>query len=79
MNSDILTVPTVTLALKVKKALSKRGIESQIIKIDASVYNVGCSYGIEFSSKEFYTAISIVKDMGITYNHLKKNKNDISR
>ena len=74
MKTDILTVPTVTIALKAKKALSRRGIKANVIKIDSSVHQSGCSYGIEFPASEFYNVISIMKEAKITYNHLDRGK-----
>ena len=73
MKSDILAVPTNTYAIKAKKALLKQNIAANVIKIDAFEQKVGCSYGIEFPSSEFYNAIAIMKGLNIPYKHLKKD------
>ena len=74
MKTDILTVPTVTLALKAKKALSKRGISANVIKLDSYAQKSGCSYGIEFPTYDLYSAISLLKELGISYQHLSKER-----
>ena len=73
LKTDIITVSTMTHAMKAKKALIKRGINARVIKLNTTLYQTGCSYGIEFPSAEFYNAISIIKELGLQYHHLKKD------
>ena len=73
MKNDILAVQTVTLAMKARKALSKQGIKSEIIKIDSAIYQNGCSYGIELNSHDFFSAVSTMRDLGITFKHITKD------
>ena len=63
----ILTVPTVTVGLKGKKALASQGIKASVIKIDGTESKNGCQHGLEFKEKDFYTAISILREKGIEY------------
>ena len=64
---SIVTVKTVTIGLKGKKALSSRGIKSRVVKIDASKSQNGCQYGIEFETDNFYEAIEALRENGIQY------------
>lgn len=64
---SIVTVKTVTIGLKGKKALSARGIKSRVVKIDASKSHNGCQYGIEFEADNFYEAVSALRESGIEY------------
>ena len=67
MNTTILTVGSVTIAMKVRKLLSKKGIRSKLIKVDASKATNGCSYGIKILSEVFYDAVILLRDAGIDY------------
>ena len=75
MKNSIITVKTITLGLKVKKALAARGIKSRIVKTDASKSRSGCQYGIEFDSSHFYDVVSVMREYEIEYGVY--NSNDI--
>ena len=67
MKTDILTIPTLTLAIKARKLLSKNGINAQVIKIDTSSSTSGCVYAIKFDNSLFFTVINTLKDADIPY------------
>ena len=77
MKTDIITIPTVTMALKAKKLLSKQGIKAKVVNINGDINSNGCSYGIEFSSTYYFSVIAILKDSEIPHKHLKRTKNDL--
>ena len=64
---SIVTVKTVTIGLKAKKVLSARGINSRLVKIDASKSQNGCQYGVEFDAHVFYDAIRALKETDVEY------------
>ena len=64
---SIVTVKTVTIGLKGKKALASHGIKSRVVKIDASKSQNGCQYGIEFNADNFYEAVHALRENGIEY------------
>ena len=64
---SIVTVKTVTIGLKAKKALSAQRIKSRLVKIDASKSQNGCQYGVEFEAESFYEAARILRENGIEY------------
>ena len=67
MKLAIITVGTVTYALKCRKLLSKAGIQSKLVKLDSSKTSKGCTYGIELRSEDFYSAVVILRENGIDY------------
>ena len=67
MKTSIVTVKTITIGMKGKKALSSRGIKSRLVKIDASQSQNGCQYGIEFPASNFYDAIRALRENEIEY------------
>ena len=72
MRKDILTIPTVTLALKAKKLLSKKRISASIVHFNANESKNGCSYGLEFDMKDYFSVLSTLKDAEIPYQIFKK-------
>ena len=72
MKKDMFTIPTITLAMKAKKLLSKRGVSSSVVHLNASENKNGCSYGIEFDIKDYFSVLSTLKESGIPHQHLKK-------
>ena len=60
-------VPSLTVGLKAKKALAKRGIKSKIVKNDLTGERNGCAYAIEFYDKDYYDVVNILRSNGIPY------------
>ena len=67
---SIITIPTLTMALKSKKILSKSGMQARVIKLDSS--KNGCTYGLEFDDRYFYDVIALLRQNDIEYNYYKK-------
>lgn len=67
---DIVTFATLTHAMKARKYLGKAGLKSKLIKLDSTKTVMGCTYGLEFNSKDVYDVISILRRNGIDYNHV---------
>lgn len=72
MKKDIITIPTVTMALKAKKLLARQGVKARVINISGTQSKNGCAYGIEFDSSHYFSVVSILKNAEIPYKHLKK-------
>ena len=64
MSKTVLTLGSVTYAIKSRKLLVKSGIKSKLIKIDSTG---GCTYGIEFDRDKFYTVVKILRDADLEY------------
>lgn len=67
MRSNTVTVKTITIGLKGKKALANQGIKSSLVKIDFTQTENGCQYGLKFNERDYYDVISILKEQGIEY------------
>lgn len=67
LNTIIVSVGTVTYAMKARKLLLKNGIQSKLIKSDSSDNGTGCTHGIEISNKDYFEAVRILGEGGIKY------------
>ena len=67
LRSNTVTVKTITIGLKGKKALAAQGIKSELVKIDFTQTENGCQYGLKFNEHDYYNVISILKEQGIEY------------
>ena len=72
LNKAVITLGSMTYAIKSRKLLSKNGIRSKLVKLDSSKTLNGCSYGIELLDKEFYAAIAVLRNEGIGYSIYKE-------
>ena len=67
MNKIIITVGSVTYAIKSRKLLSGIGIPSKLIKVDALLSKNGCTHGLEIPKIHFLDAVMVLKMNGIPY------------
>ena len=67
MNTIIITLSSVTYALKAKKLLERAGIKGTLIKNDSSKNEKGCTYGVRIDARHLYDAIAILKNKEIQY------------
>ena len=66
MKRILLTVESITYAMKARKLLNSQGISATVIKNDGAK-NEGCRYGVEISSGEMMEAAKIMRENGIKY------------
>ena len=67
MNTSIITLTSVTYAMKVKRFLEHLGASSKVLKVDEIDKNGGCTYGIKIPAKYFYDVIVFLKQNDIKY------------
>lgn len=67
MKTIIFTVGAVTYAIKARRLLTKTGIRSKLVKLNAERTAGGCIYGIEVSDKDYYSTIAVLKEAQIGY------------
>jgi hypothetical protein len=67
LSNVIITVGSVTYAIKLKKILAREGIQSTLIKRESIDGRLGCSHGIELCEKDLYSAVVIMRENGISY------------
>ena len=72
MNNIIVTVGAVTYAIKLRKLLSRGGIQSKLIKVEDVHGRIGCIHGVELNKADFLSAVVIMKENGINYSVYEK-------
>jgi hypothetical protein len=63
----VLTMKSMTNALRAKGVLQSRGIIADVMHLDPSVTARGCAYGIAFACSETDGLRRILDDKGIEY------------
>ena len=72
MKVTVLTVKSVTYALKAKKLLLREGISARLVKTSDVGIAQGCTHGIEIPSNDLYTAAAILRNAGMEYKVYEK-------
>ena len=71
MDSTIITVGSVTYAIKAKKLLERSGIKAQLVKVESHKSSKGCNYGIKITSALFFDTVALLRNKGIDYSVYK--------
>ena len=69
MNNVIITVGSVTYAIKLKKLLAREGIKSSLVKKESAN---GCTHGVELAEADFLAAVVVIRENGIEYTVFNK-------
>lgn len=72
MNNITVTVGSVTYAIKLKKMLSRVGIQSKLIKIEDEKGIIGCMHGVSIGEEDYLSAVKIMRENGVRYSIYKK-------
>ncbi|MBE6643884.1 MAG: DUF3343 domain-containing protein [Ruminococcaceae bacterium] len=67
MNTIIISLSSVTYAIKAKKLLERNNIKATLIKNSTQNSEKGCTYGIKTDRNYLYDAVAILKKKGIDY------------
>ena len=67
LKTVIISLESLTYAVKAKRTLSKLGITARSVKFDGYGAELGCKHGIEFDSRDLYTVVSALKNAGLEY------------
>lgn len=67
MESCVLTIGTITRAIRGRKLLSAAGIPARLVKSVVGREDGGCAYGLEIASADMLEAARILKGKGIEY------------
>ena len=73
MDSTIITVGSVTYAIKVKKLLERSGIKSKLIKVESSKSSKGCTYGVKIPTPLFFDTVALLRNKEIDYSVYKND------
>ncbi len=63
----ILTMKSMTQALRARGALAARGILSEVVNIDAKLTAKGCAYGVELPCPLLKKALSVLAEKSISF------------
>lgn len=66
----VASMKSITIALKAKKALKEFNIDSEIIKLEPSMTEKGCAYGIKFDCINLYPAENALQFKKIKYTEI---------
>ena len=64
MNNIMISVGSMTYALKLKKLLSRAGIYSYQVK---NLREDGCNHGVEINERDLFAAVAILREFRIDY------------
>ena len=78
MKSIIVTVGSVTYAIKLRKLFLRAKIGSKLVKVDNTRTENGCTHGLEIAESDFYRAVVIMKSSGINYSVYNGRGYDLS-
>ncbi len=67
MNKTMLSLGSVTYAMKAKKALLAIRIHSKLVKLDPGKSIGGCIYGLDISTADYPRAVMELKKEGIPF------------
>ena len=67
LDRTVIAIGSVTYAIKARRVLSRNGIQSKLVKIDALESHNGCTHGLEIDSEDFYATVMGLRNAGISY------------
>jgi len=65
-NETVISMRSLTHAIKAKKLLQDQGFEAKVVKPDAHKAEKGCGYGIAVSANKAELINTILQDNGLT-------------
>lgn len=57
---------SLTNAIKAQRALTKEGIQCEVVKLDSSMTRRGCAYGVEYSCSDHRSVRAVMNQEKIT-------------
>lgn len=67
MKSILITVGSITKAIKAKNILLRSGIHAKLTKLDGNLSVGGCTHGIQILESELYSAAKALRQANINY------------
>lgn len=66
----VISLKSMTYALKSKRILSEKGIDSEIIKLEPHMTHNGCAYGIKFECINLYSVTDALTERHVRYTEI---------
>lgn len=73
MRNSIITMHSVTGAMKAQKILTESGIRSEIVRLPPKYSDAGCSYGLQVPTDRDGLAVQILRGSDVSYGKLIRN------
>lgn len=67
MDNSIITLGSVTYAMKARRLLIREGIRARLVKVLPENTDNGCTHGLVIASARFFDAVVILKKHDIPY------------
>lgn len=67
MEQCVLTIGTVTAAIRARKLLSAAGIGARLVKNTGVASRAGCAYGLEVRATDQHGAMRVLRENGIAF------------
>ena len=65
MDNSIITLGSVTYAMKARRLLIREGIRSRLVKVLPENTDNGCTHGLVIASARFFDAVVVLKGMWV--------------
>ncbi len=72
----ILTMKSVTFALRAKSTLAARGVAAEVVNLDPKLTKKGCAYGIRFSCADAESVQRILTAKDVPFGVLMGNREE---
>ena len=66
----IVSMRSMTMAIKAKKALNSVFIDCEIIKLEPNMTKKGCAYGIKFDRINMHAVTNVLNNKRINYSEI---------
>lgn len=76
MKKTVLSIGSVTHAIKAQRALSDNNVPSKVVKTKITKSGKGCTYGVETERMYYVTAEKILDSYGISHSIVITEKDD---
>ena len=63
----VLTMKTMTQAIRAKQTLAGQGIFTEIVNLDGKLTDKGCAYGLQLNCGDSERAVRYLDDRGVPY------------
>ncbi|MBQ7314586.1 MAG: DUF3343 domain-containing protein [Clostridia bacterium] len=67
MQTTVLSVGSVTYAMKAVRILRRIGIQAKTVKLDTNKTAKGCTHGIELATRDVFRAVKELQQQQIPY------------
>lgn len=67
MKRCLITAVTNTAAMKIKYALERNGIKSDVVRLPARYTGAGCAFGVEISCGDEFKAYKVLSVSDVSY------------